>query len=239
MRGVEADPREPERLGELSLLSGMRRLLLRLARKPPLLLDLCRLKLLHVIYGIEGVAQATRYVRDPQPILKAYGARIGEGTRIYPGLMIHGARKDFANLRVGSHARIVRDCLLDLTDTITIGDEAIISLRCSLITHQNVFRSPLVELGYRPAHGPITISPGAVVFANATILMGVTIGECAMVAAGAVVLSDVPPWTLVGGVPAKVLKELRPNAKDSVLHLPTRETTADTPAHGCSTPQSS
>ena len=43
---------------------------------------------------------------------------------------------------------------------------------------------------------------------NATILPGVTIGEGAIVAAGAVVTKDVPPRTLVAGIPAKVVKEL-------------------------------
>lgn len=41
---------------------------------------------------------------------------------------------------------------------------------------------------------------------NATILPGVTLGDWAVVAAGAVVTQDVPPLTVVGGVPAKVLK---------------------------------
>ena len=82
-------------------------------------------------------------------------------------------------------------------------------MRCSLVTHQNIHLSPLAERGYQPAHAPITIKKGAVLFTNATVLMGVTIGECAMVAAGAVVTADVPAWTLVGGVPAKVIKSLK------------------------------
>lgn len=43
---------------------------------------------------------------------------------------------------------------------------------------------------------------------NATILPGVTLGEHAVVAAGAVVTKDVPPLTVVGGVPAKILKSI-------------------------------
>jgi acetyltransferase-like isoleucine patch superfamily enzyme len=142
------------------------------------------------------------------PALRRWGAQIGDHTLVYPGVTIHAADRDFSNLRIGSDVRVLRDCLLDLTDVIEIENEAIISLRCSLITHLNISRSPLADVGYLPAHAPITIKRGAVLFSNVTVLMGVTISECAMVAAGAVVTHDVPPWTLVGGVPAKPIKRL-------------------------------
>ena len=54
---------------------------------------------------------------------------------------------------------------------------------------------------------PVTIKDHVWIGANATILKGVTIGEGAVIAAGAVVTKDVPPYTLYGGVPAKLLKE--------------------------------
>ena len=54
----------------------------------------------------------------------------------------------------------------------------------------------------------IVVKYNAWIGAAATILPGVTIGENAVVAAGAVVTSDVPPNTVVGGVPAKVIKTL-------------------------------
>ena len=54
---------------------------------------------------------------------------------------------------------------------------------------------------------PITIGNNVWIGLNATILKGVSIGEGAIIAAGAVVTKDVPPKTLVGGVPARVLKE--------------------------------
>jgi acetyltransferase-like isoleucine patch superfamily enzyme len=52
---------------------------------------------------------------------------------------------------------------------------------------------------------------GCFVGANATILPGVTIGDGAVVGAGAVVVVDVPPWHVVGGVPARVIKILVPS----------------------------
>lgn len=168
-----------------------------------------RLELIYRISGLAGIAHEIKYLRNPVPALQKWGAEIGQNTLIYPGVTIHAASGDFSNLRIGSHVRIIRDTLLDLTDSITIEDKAIISLRCSLVTHRNIFRSPLAQYGYPVEQAPITIRHGAVLFANVTILMGVTVGECAMVAAGAVVTDDVPAWTLVGGIPAKVIKHLR------------------------------
>ena len=55
---------------------------------------------------------------------------------------------------------------------------------------------------------PIHIGKGVWIGANATVCSGVTIGDHAVVAAGAVVVKDVPADTVVGGVPAKVIKRL-------------------------------
>lgn len=55
---------------------------------------------------------------------------------------------------------------------------------------------------------PIVIGDKVWIGANATVLPGVTIGKGAIVAAGAVVHRDVPPFTVVGGVPARILREL-------------------------------
>lgn len=56
---------------------------------------------------------------------------------------------------------------------------------------------------------PVTISDDVWIGANAVILPGVTIGQHAVVAAGAVVTKDVPPYSIVAGVPAKVIKSLK------------------------------
>ena len=55
---------------------------------------------------------------------------------------------------------------------------------------------------------PVVIRKNAWIGANATILPGVTVGENAIVAAGAVVSKDVPANTIVGGVPAKIIRHI-------------------------------
>ncbi|WP_394740082.1 acyltransferase [Natronococcus roseus] len=74
--------------------------------------------------------------------------------------------------------------------------------------------------GYDGERAPIVVNEDAWIGADATVLGGVTIGEQAIVGAGAVVTEDVPPRTVVGGVPAKVIDEVAP------------ERAADTPADG-------
>ena len=55
---------------------------------------------------------------------------------------------------------------------------------------------------------PVVIRKNAWIGANATILPGVTVGENAIVAAGAVVSKDMPANTIVGGVPAKIIRHI-------------------------------
>lgn len=55
---------------------------------------------------------------------------------------------------------------------------------------------------------PVVIGDDVIIFSHATISPGVTIGDGAVVAAGSVVIDDVPPATLVGGVPARVIRRL-------------------------------
>ncbi|MFC3038649.1 2,3,4,5-tetrahydropyridine-2,6-dicarboxylate N-acetyltransferase [Virgibacillus xinjiangensis] len=65
-----------------------------------------------------------------------------------------------------------------------------------------------------PSAKPVVVEDDVVIGANVVVLEGVTIGKGAVVAAGAIVTKDVEPNTLVGGTPAKVLKELDENTKN-------------------------
>jgi acetyltransferase-like isoleucine patch superfamily enzyme len=61
--------------------------------------------------------------------------------------------------------------------------------------------------------GPVSIGNSVWISVNSVILKGVTIGEGAVIGAGSVVTSNVPPWTIVAGNPAKVIREIPPDER--------------------------
>lgn len=166
------------------------------------------LELIYRICGLEGITKLLLVSGRYTPfILKSFGAEIGRHTRIHSPLIIHNAFKDFSNLRVGNDCHIGKDVFLDLSEPISIEDQVTISMRVTILTHMNVGDSPL-RIIYPPKSKGVVIKRGAYIGAGAIILHGVTVGENSIVGAGAVVTKDVPSATLVGGVPAKILKSL-------------------------------
>ncbi len=109
------------------------------------------------------------------------------------------------HIRLGKNVFINHGCsFLDLGG-ITIEDEVLIGPRVNLVTEDHpvdpATRKTLILKR-------IVIKRNAWIAANATILPGVTVGENSVVAAGAVVREDVPPNTVVAGVPARIIKKL-------------------------------
>ena len=137
------------------------------------------------------------------------GAAVDEAFHLIPPLYSdHGL-----NIRVGRNVFINQACMLNDIGGIEIGDDVMIGPRVSLLTTGH----PL-DPGRRRRQivaAPIAIERNVWLGAGATVLQGVTIGADAVVAAGAVVTRDVPPRTLVAGVPAQVLREIGADADDS------------------------
>lgn len=100
---------------------------------------------------------------------------------------------------------------INATTTITIGDNVMIGSGC-LITdtdsHPLHWKDRLEEKNELTARAPITIGDNVFIGARSIILKGVNIGEGAVVGAGSVVSKDVPPYTVVCGNPAKIVKTL-------------------------------
>ena len=109
------------------------------------------------------------------------------------------------NTRVGEHVFINMGCKFQDQGGITIDDGAQIGHNVVLATlNHNLDPEKRTGLTYAPIH----IGKNVWIGANATVLPGVNIGDGAVVAAGAVVTKDVEPNTIVGGVPAKVIKRI-------------------------------
>ncbi|NMO80068.1 sugar O-acetyltransferase [Niallia alba] len=109
------------------------------------------------------------------------------------------------NIKVGKNVFINSGCRFQDQGGITIGDGVLIGHNVVLATLNHDI-DPRKRGTMHPA--PITIGNDVWIGANATVVPGVTIGDGAIIAAGAVVTKDVPPNVIVGGVPAKILKKI-------------------------------
>ena len=109
------------------------------------------------------------------------------------------------NIHIGKNVFINMGCKFQDQGGVYIGDGALIGHNVVLATLNHV-KSPRDRSSMVPA--PIRIGKNVWIGSNATILPGVTIGDGAIVAAGAVVAKDVPENTIVGGVPAKIIRQL-------------------------------
>lgn len=110
-------------------------------------------------------------------------------------------------LHVGPVCRFNVGTFLNLGAEIMIGSRVGFGQQVMILTETHSIGGPEYRSGAR-RYEPVTIGDGCWIGARATILPGVTIGPGAVVAAGAVVADDVPPNTIVGGVPAKPIAQL-------------------------------
>ncbi|MDZ7262135.1 MAG: acyltransferase [candidate division KSB1 bacterium] len=192
------------------MIRALNRLILYLLRQLISLIYLSYGKYLDVIYnlyGIEGINRVMLRTRFPKYVLTKFGAKIGEGTIVYPHVFMDTDGKDYSNLIVGSKCRIMRDTFLDLTAPIEVGDTALIGNRVSIFTHLNLGDSDLKKV-YPTVSGSVKIGKGASISTGSIVLHGVTIGEYSIVGAGSVISRDIPPYSVAVGHPARVVKRL-------------------------------
>lgn len=105
------------------------------------------------------------------------------------------------NISVGQNTHINQSCFLDARGHIKIGNNVSISHYVKLCTGSHLVNSQSFEDIYLP----IIIEDYVWIGIGATILQGVTIGKGSVIAAGAVVVKNIPPYSIFGGVPAKLI----------------------------------
>lgn len=128
------------------------------------------------------------------------GRKIDESFRMFPPFYTDCGK----NLKLGKNVFFNAGCKFQDQGGITIGNGCLIGHNVVIATLNH---DKSVEKRGDCIPAPVIIGDYVWVGANATILPGVTIGEGAIIAAGAVVAKDVPAHVTVGGVPAKVLSE--------------------------------
>lgn len=133
----------------------------------------------------------------------------GSGYRISTKITVVG---EYANLNLGKQSEINTGCFLLAKDEIIIGENSTLAYQATILTSANP-NGPHNKLAkiYPKMSKPVKIGSNTWIGARATILPGVKIGEYSIVAAGAVVNKDIADYTVVAGVPARVIKHLNPD----------------------------
>lgn len=151
---------------------------------------------LRMIRGKAGIA--LRYA-----LLKTLAKEVGDNVSIHPGVyMFH-----IENMVFGDHVSIHPMCYLEGSGGLIIGSNVSIAHGVTILTESHRYDSldlPIKDQGL--CFKETSIESDVWIGAKATILYGTKIGSGSIIAAGAVVTKDVPEMSIVGGVPAKVIK---------------------------------
>lgn len=129
---------------------------------------------------------------------RVFGVRIGR----YSTIQWQARWFEPLGVQIGDHSIIGSNAFLDGRSGLTIGNSVNTASEVSIYTLQHDLDDP--NFGLEGA--PVVIEDFVYIGPRAIILPGVTLGKGSVVAAGAVVTNDVPPFTVVGGVPAKFIR---------------------------------
>lgn len=132
-------------------------------------------------------------------VSKAFRYQVRGGTTIHRGCKFFHVGK----LNIGQYSTINFGCYLDNRRGIVIGNNVGIAHNTKIYTLGHDLDDPQ----FKTKGKQVTICDNVFIFSNAMIMPGVTIGEGAIVLAGSVVTKDVKPWMIVGGNPAKPIRE--------------------------------
>src|SRR5262249_10946319 len=145
-------------------------------------------------FMIDADVKLGRDVRIFSPeLVNLFGCEIGDGTFVGPFVEITRGTIVGRNCKIESHAF--------LCDRVTLEDDVFVG-------HGVMFTNDLYpRIDRQVVRLPTLVMKGCSIGSNATIAPGVTLGSYAVIGAGAVVTKDVPPYAIVAGNPAKILKQ--------------------------------
>lgn len=146
-------------------------------------------------------------------LLRMFGANIDKDALIYSSCKIYAPwNLTVGRACIGPHTRLYNK------DNITIGNDSVISQGTYLCTASHDTSSLMLPL----ITGPIYIGNYVWIAADVFVGMGVQVGEGAIVGAKGAIFKNVPAWTIVGGNPAKIIKERQMDKDNEWKHLMSR-----------------
>lgn len=131
-------------------------------------------------------------------LYQKFGMKLARTARIGPRCWVLGGP---GRITIGAGTVVNRGVILDGRFPLTIGENVSVSIQTMILTLQH----DLAASDFGAVGAPVVIGDRAFLGARALVLPGITIGEGAAIAAGAVVADDVEPFAIVAGVPAKVI----------------------------------
>jgi acetyltransferase-like isoleucine patch superfamily enzyme len=140
------------------------------------------------------------------------GARIGRRVTFYPGVWI--LLPPGCSLEISDDVDLAKDVIVTASGGVKIGARSLVGYRTQILSVNHRLpagQAKIFDAGSQPK--PVVIEDDVWIGANCMILPGVTIGHGSVVAAGSVVTKSIQPFTIVGGVPARVIR--RRNASRS------------------------
>jgi acetyltransferase-like isoleucine patch superfamily enzyme len=128
--------------------------------------------------------------------------KVGSDTVIQSGFQF-GLKE---TLVIGNHCKINQNVYIQ---SAVVGNYVLIAQNVSLLGNTHIFSNreiPIIQQGFT-AVTPVIIEDDVWIGRNATVLPGIRLGKGAIIGAGAVVTKNVDPYTIVGGVPAKIINK--------------------------------
>ena len=134
-----------------------------------------------------------------QAVLKLWGAKIGKRVGIFMGTSVLGIHE----LEIGDNSTVGWRCLLDARGGLVIGSNVVVASDVQFLAGHHLPNSD--DFGY--IIQPTVVEDFVWIASRSTVLEGLTIGRGAVVAAGSLVRTTIPPMTIVAGIPAKAVRE--------------------------------
>ncbi len=141
-------------------------------------------------------------LRAKRRLLNAIGCKLGEGTKVLSPIWLYGT------LKTGKDCFINKNCRINGNGIVEIGDNCDIGPEVTFLTGGHKIGDENRRAGQGESY-KITVGEGTWICARSTIVGNVAIGNSCVIAACSCVVKDVTENTLVGGVPAKTIRELQ------------------------------